>query len=184
MTQLRYFFADYMRMVGKTKLRIFIVWATAGGVGIFFYRFERSMYLIFGKSWSFFRLLILPLLLLAEAYSKCDINYKADIGPGLKILHTVSGITISGLAVIGKNITLSGGNTIGGRRLNDKLPYIIGDNVYLGVNAIIIGPVILGNNVSVAAGSVVMKDAPDNCTLIGVPARDILIHLRDYWEEE
>ena len=48
---------------------------------------------------------------------------------------------------------------------------VIGDNVSLGANVTIIGPVHIGNNVTVGAGSLVVKDIPDNCVVGGNPAR-------------
>ena len=50
---------------------------------------------------------------------------------------------------------------------------IIGDNVTLGVNVTIIGGVTIGNNVVIGAGSVVVKDIPDNCVAVGNPCRVI-----------
>lgn len=55
---------------------------------------------------------------------------------------------------------------------NGKRP-IIGDNVFLGANVTIIGGVRIGNNVEVGAGSVVVKDVPDNCVVAGNPAKII-----------
>lgn len=51
----------------------------------------------------------------------------------------------------------------------------IGDNCYVGTGAIIIGPVTIGNNVTIAAGAVVNKDVPDNAVVAGVPAKIIKI---------
>lgn len=50
---------------------------------------------------------------------------------------------------------------------------MIGDNVPLGANVTIIGPVHVGNNVTIGAGSVVVKDVPDNVVIVGNPARII-----------
>ena len=50
---------------------------------------------------------------------------------------------------------------------------VIGNNVSLGANVIIIGRVYVGNNVTVGAGSVVVKDVPDNCVIVGNPAKII-----------
>ena len=55
---------------------------------------------------------------------------------------------------------------------NDLIP-TIGDNVSIGANASIIGNIIIGNNVIIGAGSVVVKDVPDNCVFAGVPAKII-----------
>lgn len=50
---------------------------------------------------------------------------------------------------------------------------IIGNNVNLGANVVIIGNIHIGDNVIVGAGSVVVKDIPDNCIVAGNPARII-----------
>lgn len=50
---------------------------------------------------------------------------------------------------------------------------LIGDNVYIGTGTTILGPVTIGSNVVIAAGSVVVKDIPDNCLVAGVPAKII-----------
>lgn len=55
----------------------------------------------------------------------------------------------------------------------DQPDPIIGDNVTLGVNVTIIGGVTIGNNVVIGAGSVVVKDIPDNCVAVGNPCRVI-----------
>ena len=55
----------------------------------------------------------------------------------------------------------------------DKGRPTIGNNVSLGANVTIIGPVHVGNNVTVAAGAGVVKDVPDNCMVAGVPAKII-----------
>ena len=49
----------------------------------------------------------------------------------------------------------------------------LGDNVDVGANVVVIGGVRIGNNVKIGAGSVVTKDVPDNCTVVGNPARII-----------
>lgn len=59
--------------------------------------------------------------------------------------------------------------TIGG--LENTWPPRIGDNVYIGCGAKVLGPIKIGNNVKIGAGAVVIKDVPDNATVVGVPAR-------------
>lgn len=92
---------------------------------------------------------------------------------GLKIDHYGS-ITINGLCKIGKNCRLHGNNCIGNKGVGreDKFP-IIGDNLDLGVGAVIIGNVNIGNNVIVGANAVVNKSWGNNCILVGLPAKDI-----------
>lgn len=71
---------------------------------------------------------------------------------------------------IGKNFSFRQCTTIGNKRdgENDKLP-VIGDNVTLGANVVIIGNVKIGNNVIIGAGTVVVKDVADNSVVVGNP---------------
>jgi serine O-acetyltransferase len=91
------------------------------------------------------------------------ISPRADIGPGLEI-HTFYGVFI-GDCKIGKNLTVGTGVLINcGARS-------IGDNVYMGPGAKIVGDVKIGNNVVIMANSLVLTDVADNTTIAGVPAR-------------
>ena len=134
------------------------------------YRLERFMFLLVGKIWPVARVGLFPIIQLLEAYANVDINYHADIGPGIVILHSAVGIVISGHATIGSNLTLTGGNVIGARPGVKSSAFVIGDNVSLGANAVVLGPLVLGNNVTVGASALVNKGFGSNCTLIGVPA--------------
>ena len=71
---------------------------------------------------------------------------------------------------IGDNCTVSAGVIIGKKGTNENRPYI-GDNVNFSIGSKAIGRIVIGNNVTVAPNSVVIKDVPDNCILSGVPAR-------------
>lgn len=96
------------------------------------------------------------------------ISYKTKIGPGVGIAHPYS--TVLNAESIGANFSCIQCTTIGKKR--DKRP-IIGDNVSLGANVVIIGDVKIGNNVIIGAGSVVVKDIPDNSVAVGNPAKVI-----------
>jgi serine O-acetyltransferase len=91
------------------------------------------------------------------------ISPDAEIGPGL-VIHTPSSIFVAPVK-IGANCTLSMGTLINSGVRN------VGDNVYFGAGCKIVGPVKIGNNVVVAANSLVITDVPDNITIMGVPAR-------------
>lgn len=95
---------------------------------------------------------------------------KANIGKGFTI-HNFSGIFICE-ATIGENFIVFQNVTVGHLR-GQPAPPLLGDNVFLGAGAKVLGSVKIGNNVAVGANSVVISDVPDNCTVMGVPARII-----------
>lgn len=95
------------------------------------------------------------------------------VSEGFYIGH-FGGIIISGGAVIGRNCNISQGVTIGVavRGENRGIP-VIGDCVYIGPGAKLIGKIRIGNNVAIGANAVVTKDVPDNAVVGGVPAKII-----------
>lgn len=96
-----------------------------------------------------------------------------EIGSGFYIGH-YGGIVISPYSKIGKNCNLSHGVTLGqaNRGSNIGSP-ILGDNVYVGPGAKIVGAVRIGNNVAIGANCVVTKDIPDEAVVVGVPGKVI-----------
>jgi serine acetyltransferase len=167
--QIHFFLQDYKRATGKYWFRGFYIWMSFSIIGIFFYRLERGLYLLFGESYRFIRIILLPILVFVEALSHLDISYHADIGGGMMILHNAVGVVISGQAKIGKNLTLIGGNVIGAK-IKGKIS--IGDNCTMGANAVIIGPLEIGDNVTIGASACVVKNCPSNAIMVGVPAKN------------
>ena len=91
-------------------------------------------------------------------------------GPGLAIVHYGT-IVISPKCKIGKNCRIHAGVNIGA--YGGEEAAAIGDNVYIGPGAKIIGSVKIGNNSVIGANAVVTKDVPDGVTVGGVPAKII-----------
>lgn len=89
-----------------------------------------------------------------------------DIGPGLFIQHGFA--TIISARAIGQNCWINQQVTIGFTNDTDKPT--IGDNVTIYAGAKILGNVRIGDNSIVGANAVVLKDVPENCTVVGVPA--------------
>jgi len=95
----------------------------------------------------------------------------ASIGPGLHISHA-STIYI-GAVKIGRNFSLGHNVTIGIGHQSGKIgsPKSIGDNVWVGTGSVIAGAITIGNKVTIASGSMLSKDVPDNALVMGNPAR-------------
>lgn len=92
-----------------------------------------------------------------------QIDYKTDIGYGLYIAHN-GPVYINKSAKLGNNCNLSQGVTIGA---NEGKAATIGDCVYIGPNVCVVEEVIIGNNVTIGAGSIVTKNAENNATIAG-----------------
>lgn len=98
-----------------------------------------------------------------------EIHPGATIGKGFFIDHG-SGVIIGETAIVGDNVTLYQGVTLGGTgKETGKRHPTIGDNVMISAGAKIIGSFTVGENSKIGAGSVVLKEVPPNCTVVGVP---------------
>ncbi|GGZ80977.1 serine acetyltransferase [Algibacter mikhailovii] len=174
MIQLKFLSQDVLRLIGKRKVRYLYFFFTRGFAGVLLYRMERLCYLIFKDLYPGIRLLFLPIILLFQSYSNIDIHYKANIAGGLLVLHPSVGCVISGQAMIGSNLTVTGGNVIGINK-SKKGIFSIGNNCTLGANATIIGPLVINNNVRIGANACVTKSFDkSNIVLVGVPAKELI----------
>lgn len=98
----------------------------------------------------------------------CTIPYSVEIGPECVIAHW-HGIVIHHLCKIGSGTIIYQNVTLGGR--NGKRGPIVGDNCIIGAGACVLGDIIIGDNVNIGANAVVLESVPDNCTVVGVPAK-------------
>ncbi len=103
-----------------------------------------------------------------------EIHPAAKIGKNLFIDHGM-GVVIGETCVIGDNVTLYQGVTLGGTGKNkgDRHPKV-GDNVIIGCGAKVLGNIKIGNNAKIGANAVVLKEVPPNSTAVGIPAKIIL----------
>lgn len=97
------------------------------------------------------------------------IDVNTSIGGGLKLAHPYA--TILNAEKIGENVYINHLVTIGEK--NGKKP-IVGNNVELHANSVVIGGITIGDNVKIGAGAVVVKDVPSHATVVGNPAKIIL----------
>lgn len=105
-----------------------------------------------------------------RGFTGIEIHPGATIGEGLFIDHG-SGVVIGETAEIGRNCTIYHQVTLGGTgKDSGKRHPTLGDNVLVGAGAKVLGPVVIGDNTRIAAGSVVLMNLPCNCTAAGVPA--------------
>lgn len=100
-----------------------------------------------------------------------EIHPGATIGRGLFIDHG-HGVVIGETAIVGDNVTLYQGVTLGGTgKEQGKRHPTIGNNVMISAGAKILGSFTIGENSKIGAGSVVLSEVPPNCTVVGVPGR-------------
>ncbi len=100
-----------------------------------------------------------------------EIHPAAVLGPGLFIDHGM-GVVIGETAEVGENVSILQGVTLGGTSVKrEKRHPTIGDNVSIGAGAKVIGGFTIGAGSRIGAGSVVVREVPENCVVVGVPGR-------------
>ena len=107
----------------------------------------------------------------ARFFTGIEIHPGAKIGKGFFIDHGM-GVVIGETTEIGDGCTIYQGVTLGGtgKDVGKRHP-TLGNNVMVGAGAKILGPVKIGSNSKIAAGAVVLREIPENCTAVGIPAQ-------------
>lgn len=146
-------------------LQILLVYP--GVHAVFWYRIAHFLYKIK------FKLLAEIIMYIVRAVLNIEIHPAAKIGKRLFIDHG-TGVVIGETSVIGDDVTIYHGVTLGGTGKHHGIRHPqIGNHVVIGAGAKILGPIKIGNHVSIGAGAVVVNDVPDHHTAVGMPARII-----------
>lgn len=105
----------------------------------------------------------------------CDIPAQVFISKTTELSHQGLGVVIHPHAIIGENNVIRQNVSIGTNAKPGEGGFApkIGNNVMIGAGACILGSISIGNNVIIGANAVVLKDVPDNCVAVGVPAKII-----------
>ena len=113
-------------------------------------------------------------------FTGIEIHPGAKIGKNLFIDHGM-GVVIGETSEIGDDVTIYHNVTLSGsspsidseRQRHEKRHPTIGNDVVISSGAQIIGPIKVGNNARIAANAVVVKDVPENATMVGIPAKAV-----------
>lgn len=117
---------------------------------------------------------LMPLSILIQYANKllnhCVIGMKADFGPGFVLMHP-TGVVINSMVRGGSGVVLESGVVIGGEK--GKCP-VLGNTIFVGAGAKIIGGVSIGDDVKVGANAVVVKNVDAGLTVVGIPAKAVV----------
>ena len=107
---------------------------------------------------------------LSRFWTGIEIHPGATIGRRLFIDHGM-GVVIGETAIVGHDVTIYHGVTLGGTSLEKRKRHpTLGNGVVIGNTSSVLGDIVVGDNSRVGAGSVVLRDVPPNSTVVGVPA--------------
>ena len=134
---------------------------TDGTPAMFWYRLMQ-----WARRW---RLVPLEMLFnrINSCFCNCIIGRGAEFGPGFVLIHG-TGIVINGAVRAGANVKLEHQVTIGAERRQSPT---LGDDVFVGAGAKVLGSVSIGTGARVGANAVVVEDVPPHSTVVGIPAR-------------
>ena len=160
---MNYLFQDWHRNAGNIKGQLILV----------FFRFSN----LISRSNSLLFIIGIPVLILYRVIVEwilcVEIPFRTKVGKSLRLYHGQS-LVINNETIIGDNCTLRHCTTLGNKLLKNGMwsgSPVIGNNVDIGANVVVIGPVTVGDNVQIGAGSVITKDIRANCIVAGNPAR-------------
>jgi serine O-acetyltransferase len=105
------------------------------------------------------------------AFCHCVIGRGAEFGPGFVLIHS-DGVVINGTVRGGANVKIEHQVTIGAEKRQSP---VLGDDVFVGAGAKVLGPVTVGDRAKVGANAVVVKDVPPDATVVGIPAKVVRI---------
>jgi serine O-acetyltransferase len=109
----------------------------------------------------------------SEVVMEMCLDPLATIGGGLYISH-IGGVHINPQAIIGSNCDITHRVTIGASAMGRQGAPVIGNNVYIGTGATLVGKIKVGNGAKIAANTLVITNVPDGATVMGVPGRIIM----------
>lgn len=109
----------------------------------------------------------------SELVMEMCLDPQATIGGGLFIAH-IGGIHINPQAIIGSNCDIAHRVTIGASAMGRQGSPTIGNNVYIGTGAALVGKIKIGNGAKIAANTLVITNVPDGATVMGVPGRIVM----------
>jgi len=136
-------------------------WLTDGTFAMIVYRLMQASH----------RCHLSPLVMLFNkintVFGRCIIGRGAEFGPGFVLIHSY-GVVINSSVRGGRGVKIEHLVTIGAEAGDSPS---LGDNVFVGAGAKIVGPITIGNNVKIGANAVVTKDIPNNTTAAGIPAK-------------
>ena len=151
-----------------------IVLTYPGVKAVFFHKFAHLFYV------AGFDLIARIISQTIRFFTGIEIHPGAKIGKNLFIDHGM-GVVIGETSEIGDNVTIYHAVTLGGsspsidseRQRHEKRHPTIGNDVVIGSGAQVIGPINIGNGARIAANAVVVKDVPENATMVGIPAKAV-----------
>lgn len=150
------------------KSRMEVVLLYSGLHALWSYRFNHWLWV---HKWRFLARMMSQW---ARLITGIEIHPGADIGRRFFVDHGM-GVVIGETTIIGDDVTLFQGVTLGGTgKETGKRHPTLQDNVVVGAGARVLGNIVIGENSRIGAGSVVLRDVPDNSTVVGVPGHIVL----------